>query len=58
MERTASLDFPVPNEIIVIVMAYLSPEELFTLAEAGTERLKEAAFSVIRRKSSGKLELM
>ena len=58
MERTASLDFPVPNEIIVIVMTYLPPEELFTLAEVGTERLKESAFTVIRRKSSGKLELI
>lgn len=58
MERTASLDFPVPNEIIVIVMTYLPPEELFTLAEVGTERLKESAFSVIRRKANGKLEFM
>ena len=54
MEQTAPLDFPIPNEIIEIMMAYLSPEKLFVLAEVGTDRLKKIAFRVLRRKLCGK----
>ena len=53
MEQTAPLDFPIPNEIIEIMMAYLSPEELFVLAAVGTDRLKKIAFSVLRKKLCG-----
>ena len=46
MEQTACLDFPFPNEIIEIVVSYLSPEELLSLAAITTERLKKC-FSVL-----------
>ena len=58
MEQTTSLDFPIPNEIIAIVLDYLSQEELFSLAEVGTERLRKSIYSVLRRKSRGKFQLM
>ena len=58
MEQTAHLDFPIPNEIIEIMMAYLSPEELFLLAAIGTDRLKKFAFSVLRKKSCGKYQFI
>ena len=54
MEQTAPLDFPIPNEIIEIMMAYLSPEDLFVLAAIGNDRLKKFAFSVLRKKLCGK----
>ena len=53
MEQTGSLD-PIPNEIIEIVMAYLSPEDLLSLAVVGGKRLKNCAFSALRKKSCGK----
>ena len=56
MEQTAPLDFPIPNEIIEIVMTYLSPEELFVLAEVGTDRLKKFAFRVLRKNLYGKYQ--
>ena len=53
MEQTGCLD-PIPNEIIEIVMAYLSAEDLLSLAAVGENRLRECAFSVLRTKSCGK----
>ena len=58
MEQAASLDFPIPNEIIEIVTAYLSPEDLLNLAAVGSERLKKCAFGVLRNKSKGKYKYM
>ena len=58
MEQTAPLDFPIQNEIIEIMMAYLSPEELFVLAAIGTDRLKKFAFSVLRKKLCGKYQFI
>ena len=58
MEQTAPLDFPIPNEIIEIMMAYLSPEELFVLAAIGTDRLKIFGFSVLRKKLCGKYQFI
>jgi len=54
MEQTACLDFPIPNEIIEIIMSYLSPEELLDLADIAAERLKNCCFSALRKKSCGK----
>ena len=58
MEQATSLDFPIPNEIIEIVMAYLSSEDLLNLAAVGSERLKKCAFRVLRKKSKGKYKYM
>ena len=58
MEQTACLDFPIPNEIIEMVISYLSPEELLDLATIASERLKKCTFSVLGKKSCGKYLLM
>ena len=55
MEQTTDLELPIPNEIIEIVMAYLSFEDLLTLTAVGTERLKRCAFSALRKKLCGKI---
>ena len=47
-----------PNEIIEIVMPYLSLEELFDVAEVGMERLKKCSFRALRKKSCGKYQIM
>ena len=54
MEQTTGLELPIPNEIIQIVMAYLSHADLLTLTAVGTERLKKCAFSALRKRLSGK----
>ena len=58
MEQTACLEFPIPNEIIDIVLSYLSPEELLDLAAIATERLKTCTFRALRKKSRGKYQFM
>jgi len=50
MEHTAAFDFPIPNEMIEKVTAYLSTEDLFNLTEIGSERLKKCTFGVLRKK--------
>ena len=47
-----------PNEIIEMVMAYLSLEELFDVAEVGIERLKKCSFRALRKKLCGKYQFM
>ena len=54
MEQAAAIDFPVPNEIIEMVTAYLSPEDLHVLVEVGTERLKECTFRILLKNFRGK----
>ena len=54
MEQVAPLDFPIPNELIEMVISYLHSEDLFGLAAIATERLKNITFSVLRKKSCGK----
>ena len=54
MEQAALLDFPIPNEMIEIVISYLSPEELLNLATIATDRLKKCTFSALRKNSRGK----
>ena len=56
MEKTDLFDFPIdfPNEIMEMVMAFLSPEDLLVLAAIGTERLKNCTFSILRKKPWGK----
>ena len=54
MEQTACSDFPIPNEIVEIVLSYLSPEELFDLAAIATETLKKCTLSALHKKSRGK----
>ena len=54
MEQAALLDFPIPNEIIEMVISYLSPEELLDLATIATDRLKKCTYSALRKKSRGK----
>ena len=39
MEQEPCLDFPIPNEIIKMVMSYPSTEDLLDLAAIATERL-------------------
>ena len=58
MEHTAALDFPIPNEIIEKVTAYLSAEDLFNLTEVGSERLKKCTLGALHKKLRGKHELM
>ena len=52
MEEKTFADLP--NEIIEMVMPYLSLEELFDVAEVGMERLKKCSFRALRKKSCGK----
>ena len=54
MEQGAPLDFPFPNEIIEMVISYLSPKELLDLATIATDRLKKCTFMALRKKSRGK----
>ena len=56
MEQTVAIDFLmiIPNEIIDIVIAYLSTEDLLALAAVGTERLKKCTFRALRKKLRGK----
>ena len=54
MAQKAPLEFPIPNEIIEIVIAYLSTKDLLVLASIGTERLKKCAFRFLREKLCGK----
>ena len=54
MEQIALLDFPIPNEIIEMVIFYLSSEELLDLATIATDRLKKCTFMALRKKSRGK----
>ena len=56
MEQTTSLDFPIPNEIVEIVMAYLSPEELLVFAAIGADRIKILTCSTLRKKLCGKYQ--
>ena len=58
MDQEASLDFPIPNEIIEIVTTYLSAEDLLVLAAVATERLKKCAYRVLRKKLKGKYKFM
>ena len=58
MEQEASLDFPIPNEIIEIVTTYLSAEDLLVLAAVATERLKKCTYRVLRKKLKGKYKFM
>ena len=58
MEHKVALDFPIPNEIIEIVTAYLSTEDLLHLYAVGSERLIECSFDVLRKKLKGKYKLM
>ena len=54
MEQSTCLEFPIPNEVIEIVMAYLTLEDLLALAEVGTERLTKCTYRVLRKKTYGK----
>ena len=54
MEQKAAIDFPIPNELVEIVTAFLAPEDLLVLAAVGTERLKKCTFRVLRKKLKGK----
>ena len=56
MEEKTFADLP--NEIIEMVMPYLSLEELFDVAEVGIERLKKCSFRALRKKSCGKYWIM
>ena len=58
MEQIAPLDFAIPNEIIEIVMAYLSPEELFAMAAIGTDRIKKLTCSTLHKKLCGKYQFI
>ena len=58
IEQEASLDFPIPNEIMEIVTAYLSIEDLLVLATVGTERLMKCTFKTLRKKLKGKYKFM
>ena len=54
MEQTTGLEFPIPNEVIEIVMTYLSHEDLLALAAVSTGRLNICALSALHRKLRGK----
>ena len=54
MEQAAAIDFPIPNEIIEMVTAYLSLEDLHVLVQVGTERLKKCTFRIFLKKLGGK----
>ena len=54
MEQEPCLDFPIPNEIIEMVISYLSAKELLDLARVAKDRLKKCTFSALRKKSCGK----
>ena len=54
MEQTTFLDFPIPNEIIEMVISYLSTEDLLVLAAIAKGRLKKCTHSALRKKSCGK----
>ena len=56
MEEKFFVDLP--NEIIEMVMPYLSLEELFDVAEVGIERLKKCSFRALRKKLRGKYQFM
>ena len=56
MEEKTFVDLP--NEIIEMVMPYLSIEELFDVAEVGMERLKKCSFRALRKKLWGKYQFM
>ena len=43
MEEPVPLDFPIPNEIIDMVMSYRSIEDLLGLAAIATDRLKKCS---------------
>ena len=58
MEQETSLDFSVPNEIIEILITYLSVEDLLVMAAVATERLKKCAYRVLRKKLKGKYKFM
>ena len=58
MEQEPRLDFPIPNEIIKMVMSYLSTEDLLGLAAVATERLKKCTYRVLRKKLKGKYKFM
>ena len=53
-KQTVLIDFPLPNEIIEIVIAFLSSSDLLALAAVGTERLKYYSFSFLESKLHGK----
>ena len=53
-KKAAPIDFPLPNEIIEIVMAFLSSSDLIVLAAVGTERLKNYSFIFLETKIHGK----
>ena len=54
MEQAPLLDFRLPNEIIEMVISYLSIEELLDLASVATGKLKSCTFSALRKKLCGK----
>ena len=58
MEQEAAIDFPIPNEIIEMVTAYLSQEDLLVLIEVGAERLKQCTLRVLLKKLRGKYQFM
>ena len=58
MEQTAPLDFPFPNEIIEIVTAYLTTEDLIALAAVVTKRLNKCILRVLRKRLRGKYKSM
>ena len=56
-KQPALIDFPLPNEIIEIVMAFLSLNDLLAFAAVGTERLKHYCFSFLESKLHGKCSI-
>ena len=58
MEQIAPLDFPIPNEIIEIVMVYLSPEELLAVAAIGSDRIKRLTCCTLHKQLCGKYQFI
>ena len=54
MEQELCLEFPIPTEIIEMVISYLSTKELLDLATIAAGRLKKCTLSALRKKSCGK----
>ena len=53
-KQRALIDFPLPNEMIEIMIAFLSSSDLLALAAVGTERIKHYSLSFLETKLHGK----
>ena len=54
LKKNATLDLPLPNEIMEKILNDLPPEDLLSLCIVGNKRIKNCSYNLLRREPNGK----